>query len=584
MIQGNDGDVANFVPDYLKQLLRISDTCVEKVEEVKKKFEDVIDLIAEIMEACAAAKGDYEEQKHLAVLQKVAIEKREKMLKEEMKQADANYKLMKDQCDQSVKKYEKAMDSDSSMAAKRLANTAESAIQAASSIPMMLSNASPIGFVSAALSSASAYLQSNSHQASSSSSQSDGKNEEMQVKKELTREDRSLSTQLPSLRENVNYLKQQADLLCDGEKESVDGNVLDNSIAIVVESEAFLKDYKGRQRQRLQNLKKDSVELAKILQSEIKQMRSDLDENRVKDLQHKIEASLSGMEMYFADSGTTSALQRAPNLYINAKNKKSAVEQQSENFQRKLGIAQQTLEGARLDFRYANDRIQGANEKMAQVIADLAKTKIDEIDFDQIKEILRKSLNALGEVKEQWGKLIRFFQTVSALIKCSMHENISKFIEDSKIVEKEALDYDLSHLHRDLLCTNAISAKNLALVIHNMSSMYMDLSNKHIMDRLASLGKLMALDPEKDRQEIIRIQKQLNSDSLAACNVIKEIVQGRKDEFENRISKTLNKIDDELKKLPDRPKKHPLVEAEEKKAIEEAREDRHAQPKVGDYM
>ena len=71
--------------------------------------------------------------------------------------------------------------------------------------------------------------------------------------------------------------------------------------------------------------------------------------------------------------------------------------------------------------------------------------------------------------------------------------------------------------------------------------------------------------------------------SLVAQDDIKRIVRGRMDEFENRINKRLNKINEELKKLPDRPKKHPLVEAEEKKAIEEAREDRHAQPSVDDY-
>ena len=157
--------------------------------------------------------------------------------------------------------------------------------------------------------------------------------------------------------------KKQADLLCNDKKQSLDLNLIGISRAEIIEIASHLKEHKGRHHDRPHKVKDTSVELANMIESNVKQMRSDVDKDMLASLKVEIEASLSAIESYYAASGATSALQRARNMDKNAKNKRSALEKQSENVQHKLGIARQTLEGARSDFRYANQRIQENNKK-----------------------------------------------------------------------------------------------------------------------------------------------------------------------------------------------------------------------------
>ena len=215
---------------------------------------------------------------------------------------------------------------------------------------------------------------------------------------------------------------------------------------------------------------------------------------------------------------------------------------------------------------------------MAQVIADLAKVGIDEIEFDQIKELLIKSLSALRELKEQWGKLILFFLSVSLSI------NINSFVADSTYLLEKAHEQDLKDFQGEILRTSAINASRLAFVANNMSVIYLDVSKKHIMDRLASMERLVALDAKKDIKEINRLQEKLSKNSLAACEDIKKIVQRREaDLAEHHNNESLNFIINELRKSHTRSFKHPLAEAEGKKATEKARENRQAQLGEDDY-
>ena len=537
------------------------------------------------MEACEAVKIDYEERKRLAIQQNAAKEKREELLEAEKERVGENYKLMKDRLDQSVKVYEKAMDSDSSLAAKFLGNSIEGAIKIASTIPLMISKASPVGCIAttstSVLTPIPAIFQTEQQQASSDSSQSEKteeKNKKNQVKRYSTHEDKKIVAELPCLRKYVDDLKKQADLLCNDKKQSLDHNLIGISRAAIIEIASHLKEHKGRHQDRLHKVKDTSVELANMIESNVKQMRSDVDKDKVASLKVEIEASLSAIESYYAYSGATSALQRARNMDRNAKNKRSALEKQSENFQHKLEIARQTLEGARSELRYANPSIQKNNEKMAQVIAELAKVGIDEIEIDQIEEILRKSLSALRELKEKWGKLILFFLSVSLSI------NINSFVVDSTYLLEKAHEQDLKDFHGEILRTSAINANHLAFVAHNMSVNYLDISKKHIMDRLASLERLVALDAKKDSKEINRMQETLSKNSLAACEDIKKRVQGREAGLaEHHNNESLNRIINEFKKSHNRPFKHPLAEAEGKKATEKARENRQAQLGEDDY-
>ena len=47
-------------------------------------------------------------------------------------------------------------------------------------------------------------------------------------------------------------------------------------------------------------------------------------------------------------------------------------------------------------------------------------------------QVLIKGMKALAEVREQWGKMVRFFQMLSNIIKCCLHSSLTDFVEQAE--------------------------------------------------------------------------------------------------------------------------------------------------------
>ncbi len=77
-----------------------------------------------------------------------------------------------------------------------------------------------------------------------------------------------------------------------------------------------------------------------------------------------------------------------------------------------------------------------------------------------------------------------------------------------------------------------------------ISATYTDVSNKYLMDRVSSLGKLMAMDKSKPEFELERQQLQNGCDE--AQKAILMLVLKNKEEFDRKSTARLERIDREL--------------------------------------
>lgn len=95
------------------------------------------------------------------------------------------------------------------------------------------------------------------------------------------------------------------------------------------------------------------------------------------------------------------------------------------------------------------------------------------------------------------------------------------------------------------------------------------------MSRLASLGHLIALDPEKERHTIEAKRNELMTGSKEAQEAIKKHVSETKDHFHERVTKRIKQIETELiKALPSEdPAKIKEINDSVKSAIKEADEE-----------
>ncbi|KAG7326015.1 hypothetical protein KOW79_010940 [Hemibagrus wyckioides] len=94
---------------------------------------------------------------------------------------------------------------------------------------------------------------------------------------------------------------------------------------------------------------------------------------------------------------------------------------------------------------------------------------------------------------------------------------------------------------KDLLYNQVFQASNIASLVNMISATYTEVSTKHLMDRVSSLGKLMAMDKEKP--EFQSEVEQLRNSCDGAQRAILALVLKNKKEFEGKSDARLEKID-----------------------------------------
>ncbi|KAL0172560.1 hypothetical protein M9458_032871 [Cirrhinus mrigala] len=206
------------------------------------------------------------------------------------------------------------------------------------------------------------------------------------------------------------------------------------------------------------------------------------------------------------------------------------------------------------------ENLEKNQKELTEILITMRNCELKEIDFKTTTEMLVKGMDAMGRVKVQWEKMVHFFQMVSNIVKTSLSKTLTNFVSTSE--KTQALSYNGKLFSKDLLYTQAFQASNIASLVHMISATYTDVSNKYLMDRVSSLGKLMAMDKSKPEFEHERTQLQNGCDE--AQKGILKLVLKNKDEYDRKSTARLEKIDQELLAIL------PAAPPEQIKSIQEA--------------
>ncbi|XP_044182800.1 uncharacterized protein LOC114968748 [Acropora millepora] len=218
--------------------------------------------------------------------------------------------------------------------------------------------------------------------------------------------------------------------------------------------------------------------------------------------------------------------------------------------------------------------LKESNEELSKVLQSLAEFSPD---FDNIRETLVQGMKTLASVREQWQKLVEFFQFITNIIKVCQKESLSSFVEYAKVGQKRVLanGYASTDFMRDLIYEQVSQASTTSYVVWSISNTYVEISRNHLMSRIASLGHLMALNPEKDRAAIEAKRNELMEGSQDAQEAIRKYVSEANDHFHVKVAKRIKQIETELLKvLPSEdPAKIKEINDSVKNAIKEADEE-----------
>uniref|UniRef100_A0A8C2ATD7 Uncharacterized protein n=1 Tax=Cyprinus carpio TaxID=7962 RepID=A0A8C2ATD7_CYPCA len=200
------------------------------------------------------------------------------------------------------------------------------------------------------------------------------------------------------------------------------------------------------------------------------------------------------------------------------------------------------LNSKRQTYEKCVENLENNQKELTEILVTMRNCELKEIDFKTTIEMLIKGMDAMGRVKEQWEKMVHFFQMVSNIVKTSLSKTLTNFVSTSEKIQ--ALSYDGKLFSKDLLYFQAFQISNITCLVHMISATYTDVSSKYLMDRVSSLGKLMAMD--KSKPEFEHERKLLQNSCDEAQKGILNLVLKNKLEFDRKSTARLERIDREL--------------------------------------
>jgi hypothetical protein len=233
------------------------------------------------------------------------------------------------------------------------------------------------------------------------------------------------------------------------------------------------------------------------------------------------------------------------------------VEQTLDSYRFRTETAKEMLIDSRRAYEKSCDEVQKRTRETNKLLVEMQGLDLKEVDMDKIKQTLVKGVKALGELREQWGKLVEFFQMLSNIVKCCLNTSLKSFVQTSqnRLAQSESI---MSAAMRDTIFEQAFQANQIAYVVNSISSVYVEVSHEHLIERVTCLGKLIALDPKSDDHEIKVKREQLNQGCAEAQKAIGRIASRKKKEMTEAFDRRIGRIEEVEALLP------PICEKEAK--------------------
>ncbi|XP_049331848.1 uncharacterized protein LOC111192040 [Astyanax mexicanus] len=568
LFQGNDEVVQAHLPDQLENIRVIADECLDLSASTEKRFTDVINIIQELLEACVNAEHFYgeeleeikkklEENKIRKQSSEEAVKRSEKIAKameEEMKEAQESYKAAMD----SIPSGWESMAMDLIAAVTESASTVVTGMTSVQSQPM-IKTCNATKTTPDTCSDTQGYI--------ASADEVDKMN--------IFSKSAAILTCAEIFQKFVHDSTIDWKSLFDQKKKTAKTDFVKGQFTRINSSLEKFPECKPKQH--AQQICEEGIDICDELA--IYAPKGECEEAKTKQLIQKIRKltdSARAFDSKSKDVTKSPSLTPKPpmmNKEESKSEKKSASQRASENARFRIEQSRAQLKETRGSYEKSVENMEKNQKELTEILITMRNCEVKKIDFNTTIKMLVKGMDAMGRVKEQWEKMVRFFSMVSNIVKTSLTRTLKDFVSTSE--KTQSLSYNSKLFSKDLLYNQAFQATNIASLVHMISATYTEVSEKYLMDRVSSLGKLMVMDKEKPEFEQERLQLQNSCDKAQKgilCLVLKN-----KDEFERKTNARLEKIDNEL--LAILPKAAP----EEMKSIQAAVESGFTEEEEDDY-
>ncbi|XP_043551158.1 uncharacterized protein LOC122552539 [Chiloscyllium plagiosum] len=552
LMQGEQQSLERLLPLQLGSIKAVADDCLGLAQEVERSFSSITDLIHELLEACTGAKGMYEEESKVVRRSLEDASLRKATAEKEKTQADEYFTRMNKQVEEAHDAYKRAVESAPSEWGVVGMFAVENSINLVSNLVsgfMSMVTADPVSLSTTVVETLAnvgnviAEKVRNKEQAKACSQQAEV--DPVAASNVLSKSSELLMATVKL----QDLLSADAKLSLDKLLDQMSGSVnISRRMFQQIKTEINLEEDCSPKEAALTLCRKGIAICEKL--EEIGQCENPTEEQiervagRIGELYGKVVKFSAGC----VANNPTVLPQTAPNL------SRAAGEQQPEDQSMvhtvvtqariKIENAKAHLDSTRAEYERSFEAMKQSNKELDEILAMMRKCQVTKVDFDVTLKMLTQGLEALGRVREQWTKMIRFFEMVSNLIHICLTKSLRKLVTDSEVIQAIEGYSQQQHI-RDLIYAQAFQATNISHLVNMIARTYVEISSKYLMDRVTSLGRLITLDPED--AEFQSERQLLQRGCAEARQMIMERVLSNKEQFEIRIQQRIEAIDSGLK-------------------------------------
>uniref|UniRef100_A0A672M512 Uncharacterized protein n=1 Tax=Sinocyclocheilus grahami TaxID=75366 RepID=A0A672M512_SINGR len=535
LFQDNDEVVKAHLPDQLDNIRVIADECLKLSDATEKRFTEVIKIIQELLEACLNAEHFYGEELE-AVKNKLEEGKlREQSAQETKKRTAKAMSALEKELEQAHESYKAALDSLPNgwemIGMDFVGGITGSITGMISGIASLISQ--PMKLLSSAIS---------------------GSGSDQEVATDVVAEINvySKSAEILKCAQNIQQLmnvnSEDDDIawtnLYDQKNKTTTTDFIAKQIVRISENLKKFSDCPANKQ--AQELCIKGMEICNQLAKYAPDGKCDKDKST--EIIHKVLDLSKSAHIFDSKSKAITnspAISPTPPMMHKEENKSentSPSQRATENARFAIEQTRAQVNNTRQTYEKCVENLENNQKELTEILVAMRNCELKEIDFKTTIDMLIKGMDAMGRVKEQWEKMVHFFQMVSNIVKTSLSKTLTNFVSTSE--KTQALPYDGKLFSKDMLYTQAFQATNIASLVHMISATYTDVSSKYLMDRVSSLGKLMAMD--KSKPEFEHERKLLQNCCDEAQKGILNLVLNNKLEFDRKSTTRLERIDREL--------------------------------------
>lgn len=568
LVSGSKEDVKDILPIELRKIEKNASESLELAKAVESKFENVMHLTGELLEVSSAAKGHFQNtQVELQTKREIALTK-EKSVREEIERAKEEQDKLTKQVKEAKAQWEKAVDSMPS---------------GWDLVGMQFVEGITKAFTSAAETVISA-VATRGMNSSSAPSHADPNLRVDPSEKQSAKRVSKLPTQALVKAELMKvFLAKLVEVLATFQDKSNGGEPAKDIKKTRLEMESLQKDWSTEQESKddQEGLKLLSRGLEICMEAEKELEDLNLSNDKMKKIAKRASKLKDDIFKFCTKVQTkvqTNPLYTKPPRQARNMADPATANMAVESARFKIAETRGLLEKQEMLYDEGNKQLKESNKELSKVLQSLVEFSPEKIaNFDQIRETLKKGIKALASVRERWQKLVEFFQCITNIIKVCQKESLTSFVEYSKVAQERRLTkgYTDTDFMRDLIYEQVSQANKTSYVVWSISNTYVEVSRNHLMSRLASLGHLIALDPEKDRATIEAKRIELLEGSQEAERAIMQLVSEAQNTFHEKVGERIKQFEEEMEKVlpPEDPARIKEINDSVAKAVKEADEE-----------